>query len=55
MLLATVFRYLEQYYCNLRGHVQLWDVSCQKQIDMLGDGRIGKISGLPLNEPAHLN
>ena len=32
MLLATVFRSLEEDYWHLREHVQIWDVSCERQV-----------------------
>ncbi len=36
MLLATVFRSLEEDYWHLRRHVQLWDVSCERQVELVG-------------------
>ena len=36
MLLATVFRSLEEDYWHLCRHVQVWDVSCQRQIELHG-------------------
>ena len=36
MLLATVFRSLEEDYWHLRRHVQLWDVSCERQVELNG-------------------
>ena len=32
-----------------------WAIGAEVQIDMLGDRRIGKITGLPFNAPVHLN
>ena len=31
-----------------------WTIGAEVEIDMLGDRRIGKITGLPFNVPAHL-
>jgi dimethylsulfoniopropionate demethylase len=36
MLLPTVFRSLEQDYHHLKRHVQLWDVSCERQVEISG-------------------
>ncbi len=36
MLLATVFRSLEEDYWHLREHVQIWDVSCERQVAVSG-------------------
>ncbi len=36
MLLPAVFRSLEQDYWHLREHVQLWDVSCERQVEISG-------------------
>ncbi len=36
MLLATSFRSLEDDYWHLREHVQLWDVSCERQVALSG-------------------
>ena len=36
MLLATVFRSLEEDYWHLRENVQIWDVSCERQVDLRG-------------------
>lgn len=35
-LLPTVFESLEADYWHLKNHVQLWDVSCQRQIEIIG-------------------
>jgi dimethylsulfoniopropionate demethylase len=35
-LLPTVFRSLDEDYWHLRAHVQLWDVACQRQVDVRG-------------------
>ena len=35
-LLATVFRSLEEDYWHLRRHVQIWDVSCERQVELSG-------------------
>ena len=35
-LLATVFRSLEEDYRHLKQHVQLWDVSCERQVEVQG-------------------
>jgi len=36
MLLPTVFSNLEDDYHHLKSHVQVWDVSCERQIDISG-------------------
>lgn len=36
MLLPTAFRSLEEDYWHLRNHVQVWDVSCQRQVEIIG-------------------
>ncbi len=36
MLLANNFRGVEQDYWHLRQHVQVWDVSCERQIQLKG-------------------
>ena len=36
MLLPTQFRGLEEDYHHLRRAVQLWDVSCERQVELLG-------------------
>jgi dimethylsulfoniopropionate demethylase len=36
MLLPTVFRSLEEDYYHLCEHVQVWDVSCERQIEIIG-------------------
>ena len=36
MLLATAFESLEADYRHLKDHVQVWDVSCQRQIELRG-------------------
>jgi dimethylsulfoniopropionate demethylase len=36
MLLPTVFHSLEGDYWHLRNHVQLWDVSCERQVELRG-------------------
>ena len=35
-LLATAFRSLEEDYHHLKRHVQLWDVSCERQVEIRG-------------------
>ena len=35
-LLATAFRSLEEDYWHLRRHVQIWDVSCERQVQLRG-------------------
>jgi len=37
-LLATTFRSLEEDYWHLVEHVQVWDVSCQRQVQLQGPG-----------------
>jgi dimethylsulfoniopropionate demethylase len=37
MLLPTVFESLEADYLHLREHVQVWDVACQRQIEIRGE------------------
>ena len=36
MVLPSVFRSLEEDYWHLRAHVQLWDVACERQVDLRG-------------------
>ncbi len=36
MLLPTAFRSLEDDYRHLKEHVQVWDVSCQRQVEIVG-------------------
>ena len=36
MTLASVFRSLEEDYWHLREHVQLWDVACERQVEVRG-------------------
>ena len=36
MTLATLFRSLEDDYWHLREHVQLWDVACERQVEVRG-------------------
>ena len=36
MSLATLFRSLEEDYWHLREHVQLWDVACERQVEVRG-------------------
>ena len=36
MLLPTVFRTREEDYWHLCEHVQVWDVSCQRQVEVVG-------------------
>lgn len=36
MLLPTVFRSFEEDYRHLKRHVQLWDVSCERQVELRG-------------------
>lgn len=36
MLLPTVFRGLEEDYTHLRTHVQVWDVACERQVEISG-------------------
>jgi dimethylsulfoniopropionate demethylase len=35
-LLASAFRSLEEDYWHLRRHVQIWDVSCERQVELRG-------------------
>jgi len=35
-LLATSFKSVNEVYWHLRRHVQLWDVSCEKQVEIVG-------------------
>ena len=39
MLLPTFFRGLEEDYHHLKQHVQVWDVTCEQQVEVLGPGR----------------
>ncbi|MGD1880036.1 MAG: dimethylsulfoniopropionate demethylase [Kiloniellaceae bacterium] len=36
MLLPTLFRSLEEDYWHLREHVQIWDVACERQVELRG-------------------
>ena len=36
MLLASVFRSLEEDYRHLKTHVQIWDVGCERQVELRG-------------------
>ncbi len=36
MLLPAIFRSLEEDYWHLRRHVQLWDVGCERQVELRG-------------------
>ncbi len=36
MLFPTVFESLEDDYLHLKEHVQLWDVACERQIEIIG-------------------
>ena len=36
MLLPTIFRSLEEDYHHLKSSVQIWDVSCQRQVEVRG-------------------
>lgn len=36
MLLPTAFRSLEEDYWHLRTHVQVWDVGCERQVELAG-------------------
>jgi len=36
MLLATAFRSIEDDYRHLKRHVQIWDVSCERQVEIRG-------------------
>ena len=36
MLLPTVFESVEADYCHLKTHVQVWDVSCERQVALRG-------------------
>lgn len=36
MLLATALKSIEEDYWHLRQHVQIWDVNCQRIVEVLG-------------------
>jgi len=36
MLLPTVFRSVEEDYWHLKEHVQIWDVGCERQVEIAG-------------------
>ena len=36
MLLPTIFRSLEEDYAHLKTAVQIWDVSCERQVEVVG-------------------
>ena len=48
MLLPTVFRSVEEDYHHLKQAVQVWDVACERQIELRGP-----ISTSPRNTPTH--
>lgn len=35
-LMATVYRSIEEDYAHLKSAVQAWDVSCQRQVEIIG-------------------
>ena len=37
MLLPTFFKSVEEEYFHLKEHVQIWDVSVQREIEISGD------------------
>jgi len=45
MLLATVYRSLEEDYRHLKEAVQVWDVSCERQVELTGPdaGRLAQL------------
>ena len=49
MLLPSVFRSLEEDYWHLVNHVQLWDVSAQRQVELAGPDamRLAQLSANP--------
>ena len=36
MLLASFFRSVEEDYAHLKRAVQVWDVSCERQVEIIG-------------------
>ena len=36
MLLPTFFRSVEEDYAHLKSAVQVWDVSCERQVEVVG-------------------
>ena len=36
MLLASFFRSVEEDYTHLKSAVQIWDVSCERQVEIIG-------------------
>lgn len=54
MLLATSFRGVEEDYHHLRSSAQVWDVSCQRQVELTGPdaGRLAQI--LTVRDLSHL-
>ena len=36
MLLPTIFESVEADYHHLKNHVQVWDVSCERQVEIKG-------------------
>jgi len=45
MLLATVYRSLEEDYHHLKNAVQIWDVACERQVELRGPdaGRLAQL------------
>ena len=39
MLLPTVFRSVTEDYHHLKEAVQVWDVACERQVELRGHGR----------------
>ncbi len=43
VVLPTVYESLEEDYWHLRGHVQMWDVACQVQVEVRGRDALGLV------------
>ena len=48
MLLPTVFESVEADYRHLKSHVQVWDVACERQIELLSGL---DAEGNPISQP----
>ena len=53
--LATIFDTLESDYIHLNNHVQIWDVSCQKQIQISGLNALDMIQKITPRDLSNFN
>ena len=44
MLLPLIFDDLAADYEHLRTHVQIWDVACQRQVEIIGPDALARLS-----------